>query len=337
MRALVVHGPSDARVDELPVPEPGPGELLVRVEQAGICGTDIELFTGAMAYYSRGLTHYPLRPGHEWTGTVIAVGSGSEGLWVGRRVIGDTMLGCGACPACRGGRQHVCAARHEVGITDGWPGMLAEYAVIPTRFAHYVPDAVSATAAVLVEPGANALRAVRAAGAGPGSRLLIMGDGTIGLLATLFAADAGAEVTVSGLRADRLALAGRLGARHILTADAVPGLPPAAYDGVVDASTDATVPATALSLVRPGGRLSLIGLAETPSVIDTRELVFTDVTVVGILSASPALADALRAYAGGLDPRPVVGDVIGLAEVPDRLAGRSCGGAGPKTLVDPHR
>lgn len=337
MRALVVHGPRDARVDDVPLPEPGPGQLLVRVELAGICGTDIELYTGEMAYYGMGLTHHPLRPGHEWTGTVVATGSASEGLWVDRRVIGDTMLGCGECADCRGGRQHVCPDRHEVGITDGWPGMLAEYALIPTRFAHYVPDPVSTTTAALVEPGANALRAVRAAGAGRGSRLLIMGDGTIGLLATLFAVDAGADVTSSGLRPDRLALAARLGARHTVTAASVPGLPAGSFDAVIDATTDPTAPATALRLVRPGGRLGLIGLAEKPSPIDSRDLVLADVTAVGILSASPALADALRAYAGGLDPSPVVGDVIGLAEVPDRLAGRTTGGVGPKTLVDPSR
>jgi len=337
MRALVVHGPHDARVDDVPVPEPGRGELLVRVDRAGICGTDVELFTGEMAYYGRGLTHHPLRLGHEWTGTVVGVGSASEGLWVGRRVIGDTMLGCGACADCRGGRQHLCPDRSEVGITDGWPGMLAEYALIPTRFAHYVPDAVSVTAAALVEPGANALRAVRAACSGTGSRLLIAGDGTIGLLATLFAADAGADVTVVGLRADRVALAGRLGARHTLTADLLPELPGASYDAAIDATTDPAVPATALSLVRPGGRLALIGLAEAPSLIDTRDLVLADVTAVGILSASPALADALRAYAAGLDPTPVVGDLIGLADVPARLAGLTASGGGPKTLVDPHR
>ena len=337
MRALVVHGPRDARVDDVPMPEPGPGQLLVRVELAGICGTDIELFTGEMAYYGMGLTHHPLRLGHEWTGTVVAAGSASEGLWVGRRVVGDTMLGCGECADCRGGRQHVCPDRHEVGITDGWPGMLAEYALIPTRFAHYVPDSVDVTTAALVEPGANALRAVRAAGAGRDSQVLVMGDGTIGLLATLFAVDAGAEVTTSGLRPDRLALAARLGARHTLTSASVPGLPKRSYDAVIDATTDESVPATALALVRPGGRLGLIGLAEKPSLIDTRDLVLSDVTAVGVLSASPALADALRAYAGGLDPTPIVGDVIGLTEVPDRLAGRTTGGVGPKTLVDPSR
>jgi threonine dehydrogenase-like Zn-dependent dehydrogenase len=337
MRALVVHGPNDARIDEVPEPRPGPGELLVRVDLAGICGTDIELFAGTMTYYARGLTHHPLQLGHEWTGTVLAAGSASEGLWVGRRVIGDTMLGCGSCADCRSGRHHVCRHRSEVGITDGWPGMLAEYALIPSRFAHYVPESVSVPAAALVEPGANALRAVRAAGAAAGTQVLIMGDGTIGLLAALFAVDAGAEVTLTGLRSDRLALAGQLGAAHTHLADAVPELTRAGYDAVIDASTDASVPASALSLVRPGGRLALIGLAQRPSPIDTRELVLADVTAIGILTASPALADALRAYAGGLDPTPIVGDVIGLAAVPDRLAGRTVGGAGPKTLVDPHR
>lgn len=337
MRALVVHGPRDARVDELAAPEPGPGELLVRIERAGICGTDVELFTGEMAYFGMGLTHHPLRLGHEWTGTVIAVGSAADGLWVDRRVIGDTMLGCGDCADCRGGRQHVCARRSEVGITDGWPGMLAEYALIPTRFAHYVPDAVSVDAAALVEPGANALRAVRAGHVDATTRLLIMGDGTIGLLATLFAVDTGADVTVVGLRADRLALAGGLGARQVLSADLLPELERSSYDTVIDATTDPAAPAAGLRLVRPGGRLSLIGLSEAPSLLDTRDLVLADITAVGILSASPALTDALRAYAGGLDPTPVVGDTIGLGDVPDRLAGRTSGGPGPKTLVDPHR
>lgn len=337
MRALVVHGPHDARVDEVGVPEPAVGELLVRIDRAGVCGTDVELFTGEMAYYALGRTHHPLRLGHEWTGTVVATGSASEGLWVGRRVVGDTMLGCGTCLACRSGRHHVCPDRHEVGITDGWPGMLAAYALIPTRYAHYVPDAVSTDAAALVEPGANALRAVRAATEGSGRRLLVLGDGTIGLLATLFAVDAGAEVTVAGLRPERLALAGRLGAAATVPAAELTGSAPAAYDAVIDATSDPGAPATALRLVRPGGRLALIGLAATPSVLDTRDLVLADVTAIGILSASPALADTLRAYAGGVNPTPIVAETVGLDEVPARLAGLGGGGPGPKTLVDPQR
>lgn len=341
MRALVVHGPGDARVEEIAVPEPAPGELLVRVELAGICGTDIELFSGEMAYYARGLTHHPLRLGHEWTGRVVAVGSASEGLWVGRRVVGDTMLGCGECRACRAGRQHVCPHRREVGITDGWPGAMAEYALVPTRFAHYVPEHVGPTAAALVEPGANALRAVRATGVGPGDRLLVVGDGTIGLLATLFAVDAGAEVAVAGLRADRLALASRLGAAQTLLADSLAPaqgpVPGGGFDAVLDASTDRRSPATALSLVRPGGRVSLIGLAGASSPIDTRDLVLADVTVVGILSGSPVLADVLRSYAGGLDPTPVAGSVLTLSDVPGRLTAGLTTETAPKTLVDPQR
>ena len=200
-----------------------------------------------------------------------------------------------------------------------------------------MPDAVSTTAAALVEPGANALRAVRAAGAERRSRLLIMGDGTIGLLATLFAVDAGAEVTVCGLRPERLILAGRLGAQHTMSAEVLVGAAPGSYDAVLDATSDPTAPATALSLVRPGGRLALIGLSGEPSLIDTRDLVLADVTAVGILSASPALADTLRAYAAGLDPTPIVGETVGLDEVPARLSGLGGVGPGPKTLVDPRR
>ena len=289
-----------------------------------------------MAYYARGRTHHPLRLGHEWTGTVVAVGSASEGLWLDRRVIGDTMLGCGACPDCRGGRQHVCADRREVGVTDGWPGMLAEYALIPTRFAHYVPDAVSTTAAALVEPGANALRAVRAAvsttesTADPGRRHhRSAGDPVRGRCGRRgHGLRSATRPPRAGRSARRRAHRGRLGPgrddRRDVRRRAGRHVGP-------DSTGHRAVPGPA------GGRLALIGLSGEPSLIDTRDLVLADVTAVGILSASPALADTLRAYAGGLDPTPIVGETVGLDEVPARLSGHGGVGPGPKTLVDPHR
>ena len=135
MRALVVTAPREASVLEVDAPDPGPHDLVVDVERVGICGTDVEFYTGDMAYLDHGLTHYPLRLGHEWTGTVSAVGSPALDGWLRKRVTGDTMLGCGHCRFCLGGHQHVCPDRREVGITDGWPGALAEQLLIPARFA----------------------------------------------------------------------------------------------------------------------------------------------------------------------------------------------------------
>src|SRR3954467_7814693 len=101
MRALIVTAPRGAEVAEVPDPVAGPGELLVEVERVGICGTDIELYTGEMSYIEDGYTHFPIRLGREWTGRVIAAGSPDDADWIGKRVTGDTMLGCGKCDYCR--------------------------------------------------------------------------------------------------------------------------------------------------------------------------------------------------------------------------------------------
>ena len=125
MRAFVVTGPRRYEVAEVENPRPSPGQVVVDVGRAGVCGTDVEFFTGEMAYLQQGHAAYPLRLGHEWCGTVSAVGDDVDPGWLGRRTTGDTMLGCGACQRCRAGRHHVCEHRCEVGIRGGFPGALA--------------------------------------------------------------------------------------------------------------------------------------------------------------------------------------------------------------------
>ena len=125
MRAFVLTAPGRAEVRDVPEPEPGPGEVVVAVERAGVCGTDVEFFTGEMAYLHSGEAAYPMRIGHEWCGVVASAGAGVDPAWVGRRVTGDTMLGCGTCDRCTAGRQHLCADRYEIGIRNGRPGALA--------------------------------------------------------------------------------------------------------------------------------------------------------------------------------------------------------------------
>ncbi|NUP65568.1 MAG: alcohol dehydrogenase catalytic domain-containing protein, partial [Nonomuraea sp.] len=198
MRALVLTGPGEAGVQRVEPPVAGPGQVVVDVERAGVCGTDVELFTGEMSYLRTGRSWYPLRPGHEWCGRVTATGEGVERGWLGRRVVGDTMLGCGRCDRCRGGRHHVCPDLAEIGISRGTAGALAERVAVPVTALHPLPGTVDATLGALVEPGGNAVRAVRAAGLEAGERLLVLGTGTIGLLAALFARAAGAEVHLMG-------------------------------------------------------------------------------------------------------------------------------------------
>jgi threonine dehydrogenase-like Zn-dependent dehydrogenase len=222
-----------------------------------------------------------------------------------------------------------------VGIRGGRPGALAERLAVPAWSLYALPDAVDTVAGALVEPGGNALRAVRAAALAPGDRLLVVGPGTIGLLAALFARAAGAEVHLLGITTGSLDFARSLGFPHAWSEDTLPGLP---FDAVIDASTGPGMPARAVDLVEPGKRVVYIGIAGRPSLLDTRALVLRDVTAVGILSASPGLAGAIDLYASGsVDPRPLVAATIGLDGVAEVLAGQrpATAGPGPKIHVDP--
>jgi threonine dehydrogenase-like Zn-dependent dehydrogenase len=335
VRAFVLTGPGEGAVQDVPAPVPAPGEVVVDVERVGVCGTDVEFFTGEMAYLEQGRARYPLRLGHEWAGRVSMIGAGVDPSWLGRRVTGDTMLGDGVCRRCRRGHQHVCDNRQEVGIRGGRDGALAEQLAVPASSLHALPDAVDASLGALVEPGGNAWRAAHAAHIEPGDRVLVLGPGTIGLMVAMFARAAGAEVHLLGDRDRSLAFARSLGFTGAWLAEELPDVP---FDAVVDASNAAHLPARALELVEPAGRVVYIGLAGRPSTIDTRTLVLKDVTAVGVLSASPGLDATIAAYAAGaVDPRPLVAATVGLDDVAAVLAGQRPAGAGPgpKIHVDP--
>jgi 2-desacetyl-2-hydroxyethyl bacteriochlorophyllide A dehydrogenase len=335
MRAFVVTGPRESAVIEVDAPAAGPGQVVVDVHRAGICGTDVEFFTGEMAYLHQGHAHFPLRLGHEWMGVVSSVGAGVDESWLGRRVTGDTMLGCGRCRLCTSGRQHVCHDRFEIGIRGGWPGALAEQLPVPVTALHVLPDSVDDTAGALVEPGGNAMRSVRAAGLEPGAPVLVLGPGTIGLLTALIAAADGLEVHLAGRRQASLDFARGIGVAHTWTLDALPDVP---FDAIIDCTSGVDMPAQAVQRVEPGGRVVLVGLSGSPSHVDTRDLALKDVTAVGILSASPGLAATIDHYADGrVDPRPIVAGTVGLDQVAAALAGEAIPGVGigPKIHIDP--
>lgn len=333
MRAFVITGPRASAVVDVPPVFAGAGQVVVDVARAGVCGTDVEFFTGEMAYLRSGDAAYPMRIGHEWCGTVASVGPGVDPSWVGRFVTGDTMLGCGSCARCSAGRQHLCAARHEIGIRGGWPGALAAQLLVPARALVPLPSTMDATLGALVEPAGNALRAFRAAAVGPGERLLVIGPGTIGLLVAMIARSFGVEVHLLGVASPEFPRA--LGFASVYTQADLPR--DVAYDAVVDASTGVAAPASAVEVVEPGRRVVCIGLAAEPSAVDSRAVVLKDLTVVGILSASGGLAGAVELLASGaVDPRPLVAETVGLGEVAAALAAGRTAGA-PKIHVDPTR
>jgi threonine dehydrogenase-like Zn-dependent dehydrogenase len=334
VRAFIVTAPYEAGVYDVDAPVAAPGGVVIDVERVGVCGTDVDFYTGEMQYLHDGHAHFPMRLGHEWSGTVSAVGDGVDESWLAQRVMGDTMLGCGTCRRCLNSLQHVCEFRFEVGVRNGFAGALAEQIAVPASSLHRLPPHVDAAMGALVEPGANALRAVWAADLKEGDRVLILGPGTIGLLCAYIAKAQGAQVHVMGRSASSLNFARSLGFDGS-TSDDLPDLP---FDAVIDASNDAGLPARALDLVEPGKRVVFIGISGTPSLIDSRVQVLNDVTSVGILSGSPGLGATIDLYAsGGVDPRSLIAMTTDLEGVGAILAGERVpdAGSGPKFHVDP--
>ena len=186
----------------------------------------------------------------------------------------------------------------------------------------------------MVEPGGNSFRAVRAAQVEPGERLLVFGAATIGLMAGLFGIAQGAEVHLVGRSPRSLDFARSLGFDGVWTEATVPDLP---FHAVIDASNAPHLPERALRAVEPGRRVVYVGLAGTPSLIDTRALALADVTAVGVLSASPGIGATIDSFAAGeVDPTPLIAATVSLGSVPEILSGRrpTVSGAGPKFQVE---
>jgi threonine dehydrogenase-like Zn-dependent dehydrogenase len=198
---------------------------------------------------------------------------------------------------------------------------------------HPLPDEVDDAMGAMVEPGGNALRAVRGADLSPGDRALVLGPGTIGLLTAMFARAVGAEVHLLGRSAESLEFARSVGFDNAWDESTLPELP---WDAVIDTSNSPVLPARAVELVEPGKRVVYIGLSGTPSMVDSRQFAFKDVMAVGVLSASGGLQGTIEAYARGhVDPRPLIAATVALDDLAPVLAGErpESAGAGPKVQI----
>jgi 2-desacetyl-2-hydroxyethyl bacteriochlorophyllide A dehydrogenase len=297
--AAVLTGPSRLVVAAEPVPAPGPGQLLIAPDAVGICATDLELQDGSMPYLTSGVASYPLVPGHEWTGTVVAVGPGVEAFLPGDRVVGECSLGCGACERCAAGDYHICPRRSETGIF-GQPGGMQERLLFPAAGAHRVPAAVRAEDAALVEPSAIAYRALARTGAGEGDPLLVVGAGTIGLLAAMIARARGVRVSLAEVDEDRAAFARSLGLE--VAAPERTGFP-----FVVEASGSAGGRRDAVRRCDAGGTVVLVGFVGAIEELDLDDVVVRDLTLRGSLGSPgvwPAVIELLET--GALRPSVLV-------------------------------
>jgi L-iditol 2-dehydrogenase len=327
MLAAVYHGPDDLRIEQVPVPEILPGEALLKVDNASICGTDLRILHGGHRKYPTGTVRIP---GHEVVGTVAKVGQGVTGIEVGQRVFAAPNMGCGHCRECISGNNNVCANYDAIGITID--GAFAEYVRIPAAAVQQgnlmpVAETVDPAVAALVEPFACVLRGQRPLRIGPGDVVLVMGAGPIGIMhAKLARLQGAARVIVSEPNIQRAGQATRLGADRVVVPDeedletvvkAETGGRGA--DVVIVAAPVHAVMEQALSLAGIGGRINFFaGLPkDRPSIQFDSNLVHYKELLVTATTACSTI-DCLRAVeivnSGRIDLSDLVSARFPLAE-----------------------
>jgi threonine dehydrogenase-like Zn-dependent dehydrogenase len=322
-RALVVERPGHLRIGAAPETAPlRHGEALVRVAFAGVCGSDRELVAGTR---DPGFVRYPVVPGHEWSGTVVALGPGTDPRLLDRKVVGEGFRYCGSCVRCRAGDTNLCLAGYdETGFTS--PGACADLLRLPARLLHALPDDADLRAAALLEPAACMAAAVLAAAPVTGEGVAVVGGGTLGLLAVqLIAATTPAELVVVDPRNRLVAL--ESGATELRTPERA-AAQAGTFDVVVEAAGAPGTGRLALDLARRGGRVVLAGLHGGDDLtIAPAELVARAVTVHTVFGApSSAWSHAVRAFgAGVLRPVPLISDEFVLEQ-----AGRALTEDGPR-------
>ena len=252
-----------------PIPERGGGEFLIRVLSAGICGTDLEIRKGYMGF--EGI------PGHEFVGRVVE--DGGEGM-VGARVVSEINCGCGKCDYCLASMRRHCPARTVIGIS-GRPGAFADYIVVPAENVHRIPDVYSDLLAVLVEPFAAALKAVEDGDLSNGHRLVILGDGRLGIMVSLAARLEGYHPLLLGKHPEKLAFAERAGVEVRLWNGSFRTSWRGAFDRVFDCTGNPEGIGIALDLVKPMGRVVMKTTISRESQFPLASLVINEVELVG--------------------------------------------------------
>jgi (R,R)-butanediol dehydrogenase / meso-butanediol dehydrogenase / diacetyl reductase len=281
MPAAVFMGLRDVAVEDRPTPEARPGELLLEVSHCGICGSDLHFL---LEWGGRS----GVIEGHEYSGTVAAIGPDVSGWAVCDRAIGGPSPRCGKCEYCLAQRTSLCVERGSVGGDDGWQGAFARYKRVIAAQALRVPDALSLKHAALTEPLAVALHGItRAGGVRPGTRWLVTGGGPIGFLSVAALKAFGVEdVVVSEPKASRRALCERLGATTVDPADLI--TPPMPFEIVADpfdvaleCSGNGRAQESALAQLKRAGTLVLVGAGMARPKFDPNRILLNELVITG--------------------------------------------------------
>ena len=331
MQALVVLEPERFEIQEVPVPEPGPMEVLCRVKAVSICGTDSHLIAGD--YPGFWPPAFPIIPGHEWSGEIVKMGPGAEkaGWAIGDRVAGTSHDACGVCQQCVEGHYNLC---ENYGVMDlhrqyghNYQGADADYVVHGVKCIFPLPDEISWEEGAVIDPAALALHCARRARIDPGDNVVIMGAGPVGLLGASAARAMGAGSVIVVGRGLRLQKALEMGFEGIDSNAVDPvstvrkmtaGL---GADRVLEAAGTPLTLQWAMGLLRKGGRIAAVGIPSEDVAIDMRELVLYEFEIAGSRAAAGEMHRVMPLIADGrIRLRDVMTHEFALADFAEALA-----------------
>jgi D-arabinitol dehydrogenase (NADP+) len=302
MKAIVYDAPREFRYKDVPDPEIGPDDVLVRVQACGLCGTDLHIHEGEFA------PRFPLIPGHEFTGEIIGLGSNVKGLSEGQRMVGNSNLACGKCFYCLRGDPLLCLNLAAYGVT--LDGGFAEYLQIQADRVFPI-SYLSPREAVMVEPTACAVHGMEVLAAKPGSDVLLFGAGPTGqALAQLLKLNGAANLVVAAPAGPKLDLAAKLAADHVVAIDrndptkhhrALKELSPNGFDYVIEATGSPAVCEEAIQYVRRGGTLMIYGVyPDTASVrFNPFDIFRQEITIKGSFAQLNSFGRALKYLESG--------------------------------------
>ena len=323
MKSLLLKEYLQLEMADFPQPQPGPGEVLIRVAACGICGSDVHGYDG-----TSGRRIPPIVMGHEAAGVVAATGEGVSSFSTGDRVTFDSTVYCGECAFCRRGEVNLCDRREVIGVSCGdyrRHGAFAEYIAVPERILYPLPRAMSFPEAAMLEAVSVALHAVNVTGDVKGQNVLVIGAGMIGLLTMQAARAAGAaRVMIADIDATRLDLARSLGVDQAFAlsgADLTRGVlgQTGGYgaDVVLEAVGRNETIATAIDSVRKGGTVTLIGNITPKVELPLQKVVSRQIRLQGSAASSGEYPQAIELVAGGkIQVKPLISAVAPLEQGP---------------------
>lgn len=336
MPAAVYVGDGVLEVRDVRLEPPGPGEAVVAVSHCGICGSDLHLVLDK--YLRSGSV-----PGHEWAGTVAAVGPDVDESWIGRRVVAGPVPGCGRCRPCRKGRPSVCLSRPAADAIGGRGAYATHVTVAASRLIE-LPVSLSTRDAALTEPTAIALHSITLAQVDATDRVLVTGAGPVGALTiAVLRAEGIVDITVTEPSPVRRARAQQLGATRVLSPDQLAQPPIGAtaddpFDVAFECSGHASAAEAALANLAPAGTLVLVGTGSAPPRINQNRAIIKELTILGTYNYDDAgWQPAIDLLASGRIPLDLLAEPtdIGLAEILPTMHRLAAGEIPGKVMVRP--